>query len=565
MSSMDPLLLQALWSRMIAIANEAGAAMARTAFSPVVREGLDYSVTLTDARGDVIAQGNSAAAGHAGSMPVVAKTLLRHISPDEMAPGDIFATNDPWIGAGQTNDLYVLRPIFVEDRVVGLCIASEHMLDVGGRVASPESREIYEEGLMIPLVRLYREGVPNEDVFGIVRRNVRMPERVIADIVAQKAAVDRAAERVAAAMAEHGLGELGELAHDVGSRTDAAMRRAISALPDGVYRAETETEHAGPDGTPLRIVVAVTVAGGSMTIDYAGTSPQVPLPINAVLNYTRTYSVLGIKDILEPDLPNNHGTYRSIEVTAPEGSILNCTFPVAVHFRQINGLLLPELLFGALASAVPERIHAGSGGAPTWPWTLTGRRANDAPFLVNSNVFGGLGARHDRDGMSAVSFPANARDIPIEVIEHEAPILIEEREYYEDSAGPGRFRGGLGEQMRFRNISHFLDGEPAPMVLSVVSAHRRRPAHGLFGGWPSALGGLEVDGMPSAATGGEEVHLQAGSAVTVRVPGGGGYGDPRDRDHAAILRDVRNGLVSAVQAREAYGLTTVPDEAGRAA
>jgi N-methylhydantoinase B len=561
MSTMDPIVLQALWARLVAITNEVGTAMARTAFSPVVREGLDYSVTVTDASGNVIAQGNSAAAGHAGSMPVVAKTLLREITPEAMRPGDIFATNDPWIGAGQTNDLYVVKPIFQNGRMIGLCIASEHMLDVGGRVASPEAREIYEEGLRIPVVRLFQNDEPNADIFAVIRDNVRLSHRVIADIQAQKAAVNRGGERVVRALDEYGMLGLETLSAEIVGRTDAAMRAAILELPDGVYRASTQTEHTAPDGSFLRIEVMVGVDGDQMVIDYAGTSPQIELPINAVLNYTRTYSVLGIKDILEPDLPNNEGTYRSIAVTAPEGSILNCTFPVAVHFRQINGLLLPELLFRALADAVPTKIHAQSGGAPTWPWTLTGVRASGERYLVNTNFFGGLGARHDEDGMSAVSFPANARDIPVEVIEQEAPILVERREYYTDSGGPGRFRGGLGEEMSIRNISGAIERVPAKMVVSVVSARRRNPALGLSGGHAGPLGSLHVDGKPSTNTGGEEVLLPDGSQVTVRVPGGGGYGNPRDRDPEAVLQDVRNEVVSREQAETVYGVVPAREDA----
>jgi N-methylhydantoinase B len=231
---------------------------------------------------------------------------------------------------------------------------------------------------------------------------------------------------------------------------------------------------------------------------------------------------------------------------------------VAVHFRQINGLLLPELLFRALAEAVPERIHADSGGAPTWPWTLTGARLSGEPFLVNSNVFGGLGARHDADGMSAVSFPANARDIPVEVIEREAPILIERRRYYRDSGGPGRFRGGLGEEMTFRNISDVIEGEGSRMVLSLVTAHRQMPARGLNGGHDGPLGTLQINGVASPGRGGHEIILDSGSEVTVRVPGGGGYGNPRDRPREAVALDVRNGVVSAEVAEEIYRLA--PDQ-----
>lgn len=538
--------LEVLWARMVAVTNEISATIGRTAFSPLVREGLDYAVGLFDAQGRMLAQGNSPATGHIGSMPFVAKSYLAKYPAEELEPGDVIVTNDAWLGAGHTNDLYTATPVFLDASMVGLVVCSQHLLDIGGRIASVHSTEVYEEGLQIPIMKLASRGRLNEDLIALLKANVRMSDKVVGDILAQVAAAEAGARRVGAVMREYHMDDLEWLTGEVVDRTDRAMRRAIAAAPDGEYRAEVEVDESDDDGRRLRLCVQVTIQGDRITIDFDGTSPQVKQPINTVLNYTRAYAVLGAKLAFHPKLPNNGGTYRAIEVTAPEGSVLNCRFPSAVHFRHVLGLRLPELIFQALAGALPGNIHAPSGGVPVWLWTLSGEEPSGGRFLCTSDAFGGLGGRDGGDGMSSVSFPANVRDLPVEVIEAETPVLVERRELMEDSAGAGRFRGGFGEELIFRNV------RDAEVRLSIFPGRLTGGAEGLLGGQPGSVGRILLNGEPTGEISGQEITLGRGDWVALRVPGGGGYGDATERPRAAVERDVEDGLVSPRAAIEAY-------------
>lgn len=570
-AAFDPILLEVLWSRMISIADEVGTSIARTGFSTVLRENHDYSCGVFDHTGTMMAQSSQSATGHIGAMPYLARELLAHRVTEAMEPGDVFVTNDPWIGCGHNNDMYIGAPAFRGDTLVGLVITSAHQMDIGGRLASPHSRQVYEEGILLPPLKLYRAGVPNDDILDIMRLNVRFADKVLGDIRAQVAATSVGCARLVRVMSEYGLDSFVPLANAIVERTERQMRAAIGRLRPGTYHGSAELEEKGDDGSPLVAKVAVEVKSDRVLVDFTGTSPQVEKPINCVLNYTRAYTVLGFKLALAPFLPNNDGSYRPIEIVAPKGSLLNAEFPAACHWRHFVGLRLPDLLFRALGDAIPEAVLAGSGACPVWLFTMAGYRRDMTPFLLNAHAMGGLGARPDTDGISTVTFPPNVRDIPAEVIETETPLIVECREYLPNSGGAGRTRGGLGERLTIRARA---EGDLHPrkdVVISVFPGRLRKPAQGLFGGHDGGLGTVMVNGVASTHDRlGNESVLAPGDELTYRTPGGGGYGHPFDRNVDDVVTDARRGYVGVDEARETYGValdpeTFVVDEAATAA
>lgn len=552
-SDIDPIVLTSVWTRVQAIADEVGTSIARAGFSTVLRENHDFSCGLFDENGTMLAQSSQSATGHIGAMPYLARTMLEHFPHEDWEEGDVFITNDPWIGCGHSNDLYLGTPVYRDGSIVGFVITSAHQMDIGGRIASTEAREVYEEGILFPPLKFYRRGEPNHDLHEMLRSNVRFADQVLGDMRAQVGATFLGAQRLGEVLDQYRLASLAPVAEAITATSERRMREEIARIPDGEFENVVRIDVNDAKGEPLEIRVRVVIDGDRIICDFEGTSDEVDKPINCVLNYTRSYTVLGIKLILAPFLPNNDGSYRPIEIRAPEGSILNTRFPAACHWRHFVGLRVPDAIFGAIKDAVPDRILAGSGASPVWLFTMSGRRGDGAPFLLNAHVMGGLGARPDVDGVSAVTYPPNVRDIPAEIIETETPLLVRHRQLRQDSGGAGRFRGGLGEEF---SISAWEDGDldPSwPVAISVFPGHLREPATGVFGGADSTLGEITIDDVPEDGAAGHEGRLSLGQTLTYRTPGGGGYGSPAERDPQLVEADVRNGYVSVAAAKESYG------------
>lgn len=546
-ATFDPILLELLWTRMMAIAEEVGATIARTGFSTVLRENRDYSVGIFDTNGVMLAQSSQSATGHIGAMPYLAQELLSRIALETWGPGDVVITNDPWIGCGHSNDLYVAAPIEHRGTIVGMVVNSAHQMDIGGRIASPFAEEVFEEGLLLPPVFLYRDGELQTSIADIVRRNVRFAERVFGDIQAQVSALFLGARRVSEAMSEYNLAVLQPLAGGIVKQTERQMRTALRSLTPGIYRSELGLEEADGRGGELQLKMQMVVDNeGSVDVDFTGSSEQVRRPINCVLNYTRAYTVLGLKFAVAPWLPNNAGSYAPIRILAPSGTILNANFPAACHWRHIVGLRIPDMIFAALADATPETVLAGSGACPVWLFTISGQRSDGSPFLLNAHAMGGLGARFARDGVSAVTFPPNVRDIPVEIIENETPLLIGRRELRSGSGGDGRTRGGLGEILEFiAPLNGGLD-EYVPTLLQVFPGRLRRPASGLQGGDAGMCGAIELNGRTLHAQEGHEIRMVPGDIVRYLTPGGGGYGPGSERDPERRANDLAEAYVIAV-------------------
>jgi N-methylhydantoinase B len=544
----DPITLEILWRRLISIVDEADATVARTAFSSLLRDAHDYTCMFTDRQGRELAQGSFATPGQSGAMALGVKKLVQGFPAGSFQPGDVFITNDPWALAGHLNDVCVFSPIFYLDRPVGFTACVLHHSDIGGRVAS-DNHEVFEEGLLIPVVKLYDGGRLNEAVLEMIRWNVRTPEQVTGDIRSQVAANHVCAEQVCHMLSEHRLEGLDELADEIIARSEASMRSGIALAPPGVYRATGAIEQM-EGRADLIIRCAVEVQGSDITVDLSGSSPQVDWGGNVVYNFTYAYVHMAIKSIFDPELPNNDGSAAPIRLLAPEGTVVNCRFPAAVAARMQIGHFLTEIIYRALAPALPGRVAAGSGGTPATMQVFYGRRGGGQPFHAVLIRGGGMGATQERDGAGCYIFPANGANTPVEVLESDTPLIVERRELLMDSGGPGRERGGLGRREVFWVPDDVLAPE-GPVTLALQSGRFRSPPEGLSGGRPGARAQFLVNGRPGDPYG--LTRLQPGDIVTLDAAGGGGYGDPAERDRQALLRDVEDGKVSPESAHKDYG------------
>lgn len=540
----DPVTLEIFWSRLISIADEAAAGLLRTAFSTIVRESNDYATVLMDRNGNSVSENTGGIASFSCILPRTTKTFLERFPAETWRPGDCIITNDPWLATGHLPDFTFVSPIFHRGALVGFAGSIAHSPDVGGALWSADCRELFEEGIRIPPIRFMREGRRNDELIDIMLSNVRVPRQVLGDFEAQVTANEVCVRRVEEFLEDVGLADLQGLAAAVHTRADAAMRRAITAVPDGIYRATLEAD--GFDEQITKIVCAVTVSGDRMHIDYAGTSPQIDRGINCVFNYTHAYSVYPIKCALDPFSPRNEGSYQAITVAAPEGCILNPRFPAPVGARQLTGHLLAGAIYQALADVVPDRIIAESGAAPSMRALFSGLDRNGDRFSQVLFATGGMGASPHRDGLPTTSFPTNVGAGSIEAFESVSPLVVWRKQLRPDSGGAGRFRGGLGQEAEIEVRS------PGPVRLSLLSDRRDHPALGVLGGEPGASALIEFgDGTrphPKSRT-----TITPGTRLRMIYAGGGGYGDPKTRDPDAIARDLRDEYITPAAARTSYG------------
>ncbi len=546
--------LDVIWPRLIAIADEMATTMFRTAFSHDVVEVHDMSTGLLDHRGYLIAQTWLGATGHTGCMPAFGANLTKAFPPETVRPGDVFICNDPWLCNGQTADIFITTPAFHDGRLIGFAVNTIHHVDIGGRKGSGLSEEVFEEGLIIPMLRLYKEGEPNEELFGLIRRNVRYSEKMIGDLRAQVATGWAGCRAMETLCAEFKLDSLLDVADELIGRTEAGIRAGLRDLPDGQWHEEMLMDIDGID-EPQPLAVTVTIDGDELTADFTGTAPQVRRPINCPLNFTRAYVAIPTKMVCDPALPNNQGTYRPLHLTAPEGTILNPTYPASCFWRLSSGMLVGELMFRIFAQIVPDRVPADSGSLPTWQFYVTGTRPDGEDYALHQHAFGGMGGRPGRDGLSAVSFPYNVRDVSIEWSEHETPVLYEARQLIPDSGGAGTFRGGLGQELIFRAYdSGTADGQP--LVFAGAAGRMRNPPEGLGGGGPGSLSTIDINGQPIAPNSSPEFSFHKGDVVRLALPGGGGHGDPAERARENIEADLKAGYVTSDGARRDYGYDT---------
>ncbi len=552
-SKFDPITLEILWRRLISIVDEADASVARTAFSSLLRDAHDYTCMFTDSRGQELVQGTFCTPGQAGAMALGVKKIITTIDINDYRPGDVFIVNDPWLLAGHLNDVCVLSPIFYHEKPVAFTACVFHHSDIGGRVAS-DNREVYEEGLFIPPLKLYDAGVLNEAVLDLIRWNVRTPEEVTGDIRSQVAANHVCAQKIIEMLADEGLDSLDELADEIIDRTETSMRAAISKIPDGLYPYKGIIEGAGKRGD-ITIKLSVEVKGGDIQIDFDGTSPQVDWGGNVVYNFTYAYVFMAVKSAFDPEIPINEGAIRPVKMTAPQGTVVNCRFPAPVAARMQIGHFMTEMVFKALAEAAPDNIISESGGTPAQTNIFYGQRRNGKPWLTMIIRGGGLGAGSRMDGHQCAIFPANGANTPVEIFESDTPLLVEERALVGDSGGPGKMRGGLGRKMVIR-IPDDGDAPQTQTAIAVQAGRFHYPPQGIFQGRPGRKAQFLCNQKPVDASG--LILCQPGDVLDIHSAGGGGYGDPMQRDPESVARDVANGYVSIKQARVDYGVIIDP-------
>jgi N-methylhydantoinase B/oxoprolinase/acetone carboxylase alpha subunit len=549
----DPITLEILWRRLISTVDESDGSVARTAFSSLLRDAHDYTCMFTDQKGRELAQGSFATPGQSGAMALGIKNLVTKLPLETYKPGDSFITNDPWALAGHLNDVCVMSPIFYKNKVVAFTACVFHHSDIGGRVSS-DNHDVFEEGLFIPLVKLYDGGVLNSSVMEMIRWNVRTPDEVIGDIRSQIAANHVCSEKIGQMLRENDLENLDDLADQVISRTEKSMREEIEKIPDGIYRAEGIIEQMKGQQDVV-IKAAVEVKGSDITVDLDGSSPQVNWGGNVVYNFTYAYVFMAIKSMFGPDIPNNDGCAKPVKLKAPEGTVVHCKFPAAVAARLVIGHHITEIIYRALSEVAPGKVIAASGGTPAQMNVFYGKRNDGRPWHSVIIRGGGMGASSVSDGNYVYIFPANGANTPVEIFESDTPLLIENRELLADSGGPGRMKGGSGQREVFR----VPDDQTAPLPpvnLGIQAGRHIHPPEGLFGGKPGAKAQFLVNGVSGNPFG--LTQLKPGDVVTIDAAGGGGCGNPLDREPQRVVSDVIEGYVSLEKAKEDYGVIINP-------
>lgn len=536
----DAVSLGIMWDRLVSLVDEIVSTLVRTSFSTIVNESYDLTCVVLDAEANSIAQGTFSVPVFIGSAPITLRHMLKRFPAATLKPGDVIITNDPWLGTGHLYDITMVRPVFRKGRIVAYTLSITHLPDVGGSGFGSSAVEVYHEGLRLPICKLYEEGRLNELIVEIIRTNVRVPEQVMGDVMANVACNEVGGRELLAFMDEYGLDDLADLSHAIRSHSEAAMRTKIRELGAGTYRNQIQVE--GFDG-PCTYVVKIDVKGDSVAYDFTGTSGPVRAGVNVPFCYTNAMALHAIKSLLLPTIPNNAGSIAPISVFAPPGCILNAQPPFATGGRHAMGHFVTPLVYGALAQAAPDRVQAGSGMMNLV--TFQGVRRDERPFSTLYFAAGGYGALRDLDGWCTLPHPSNMATVPVEVWETLTHTTIESKRLLPDTGGPGQWRGGLGQEVILRNDTGHL-------VTTLGMGNRTVfPARGMFGGADGALRVHAIDGRTVHAKGRNE--LAPGQRMRIVEAGGGGFGDPKARAPGAVAEDVAQGYVSEDVARGIYG------------
>lgn len=552
----DPVRLELIKNAVGSVVDEMVLTVVRIAYSSIMKDTMDLSSAFCDRDGRMIAQGLSLPL-HLGSFPDAMDGMLAEYR-GKLAPGDVVILNDPYLGGMHLPDIFMFRPVFVGDHLLGYGVVVAHHNDIGGRVpgsSAADSTEIFQEGLRIPPLKLYERGVPNETLFRMIGLNVRVPDVVLGDLYAQVAACRIAERGMSELAAKYGIAELERYFNELLDYSEREARRTIRAIPDGSY---TCTDYLDDDGVtpdqPVPVKVSLHVDGDELTVDLTGTSPQVKGAINSTLSFAKSAVYFALRSIMESDAPSNSGFMRPIRVTAPLGCLVNPRPPGACAARGVSGFRVIDAMFGALAQVLPERVRAAGEGGTT-SYSIGGYDAAGRYVLFREAIMGAWGAGYRREGIDGVANPAaNISNAPIEQVENQAPIVVERYELVPDSGGPGTWRGGLGVERQLRFV-----GERA--TLQLRSDRRNHPPYGLAGGGPGAPScnyvsdGERWDVWPTKFT----RPIRSGQALRHVTAGGGGYGDPLERDPERVLADVRDGKVTIEAAARAYGVKILPE------
>ena len=547
----DPIAFELFKNAIFSIADEMALTVFRTSYSGVLKDNMDFSTGFADAEGRLAAQGLTLP-GHLGSVPTAMQSIMTHFR-DDMAPGDVFIMNDPFDGGMHLPDIFIFKPIYHEGERLAFAATVCHHCDVGGRVAgsnASDSTEIYAEGLRIAPMKLYEAGKINKTIMTFIERNVRLPVQLFGDLRAQLAACHIAETQFAELVSRFGVAETKHYMQETIDYAERLTRAALSDLPDGEWSFEDWIDDDGVEyGKPIRLFVTIKKTGDRMLVDWTGTSPQVKGAINNTLSYTKAASYTGIRSVLPPGIPNNEGVFRAIEVICPPGTVGNGVLPAACAARGLTGFRMTDCMFGALAMMLPDKVMAAGDGGNTGI-SIGGWTAERKPFIYVDFTCGAWGARPWADGLDGNSHMfANMASHSIEVTEAEHPIQLLCYEFVPDKAGAGKFRGGVP----FRRDYKLTEDEATLQVRSDRRTHR---PFGLYGGSPGAPSGntMNPDTTPRDLESKLTVTIKKGDVFRHVLAGAGGWGDPLDRDPAAVLRDVRNELLSPARALGDYGV-----------
>jgi N-methylhydantoinase B len=550
--------LQVMWNRLISVVEEQAQTMIRTAFSTTVREAGDLSAGIFDLHGRMLAQAVTGTPGHVNSMMESVSHFLAKFPAETMQPGDHYITNDPWLGTGHLHDLTVVTPTFRENKIVGLFANTAHVIDVGGLGMGPEGRSVFEEGLYIPIVKCFAAGVPNETFFDFLRAASRLPVELEGDVYSLCACNDAGAKRLVGMMDDFSLENLGSLAAFIFDSSHRATVAEIAALPKGVFAGEIQSD--GYEDT-VTLKASMRVLDDAIEVDFAGTSGLSSRGINVPAPYCRAYSCFGIKVVVAPDIPNNWASLAPFRMIIPEGCILNAPRPYPVSVRHVVGQLLPDLMMTCLHQAVPDRV-AAEGSSCLWNPPLRGGSSVSGQGSSNRKVLpdfevitfnsGGTGARRTLDGLDGTAFPSGVRTMPVEATENVAPVIFWRKELRPESGGAGKTRGGFGQIMEIGTKGEL------EFACNAIFDRVAHPPKGRDGGLPGAPGVVTLTSGATLRTKGFQV-IPDGEHLLLQLPGGGGMGDPTQRDPDLVAADVRDGLVSAATARNTYQVIVSPE------
>lgn len=554
--NIDPITFAVVKNALDSIVDEVAYTVLRTARSEIVKDVMDYSAAICDRQGRMVAQARTIAL-HLGAVPEAMAAVLAKYG-DDLNPGDAIILNDPYSGGMHLPDIFMFAPMFHGNELQGFCVVVCHHTDMGGRVAgsnASDSTEIYQEGLRLPVLKLFRKGEMSQDIASIIRLNVRVPDRVLGDLFAQYAACRVGIREVGKLAARYGSEGLNEYMSALLDYAETMTRSEIRGWPKGTFTFVDHIDDDGLDDAPIRIAVAVTVEEDSLVIDYSGSSPQVRGAINATQSYTNSCSYLSVRCALKGEVPNNAGVFRCVKVVVPSGTVLNPLPPAAVAARALTGYRICDALFGALAQIVPERIPAAGEGGNTVV-CLSGQRENSEPFIIVDMICGAWGGRPGKDGIEAITNPSqNLSNTPVEVLEAQHPVRVEEYSLRPDSCGAGEWRGGVGVKRSYRLLAK-------QALLQLRSDRAKFKPYGLHGGGDgeATQNFLFRDGNATALPSKTTMMLQRGDVVAHEQAGAGGFGDPVKRDPKRVRHDVWNGKISREHARVNYGLDLDPDD-----
>ena len=527
---------QVMWNRLLSVVEEQGQTLVRTAFSPIVRECGDISAGVFDLEGRMMAQAVTGTPGHVNSMAESVKHFINHFPLNTMFEGDIFITNDPWMGTGHLNDFVLTTPCFKDNKIVGLFSCTSHLTDIGGLGVGPDATDIHMEGLYIPMLKLADKGVMNKTLLKLIGQNTRQPVETEGDVYSLAACNDIGCKRLVEMMKEFKIDDLKKLSDFIYDKSLSAVENEIKKIPNGVYKNSMMIDGFEKD---IKLEAKLKVSDNFISVDYTGTSDKSKFGINVPLSYTKAYTCFGLSCLVSAEIPNNAGSLKPFEIDAPIGSILNAPYPAAVCARHIIGQMLPDVVFGCLEKAIPEKVPA-EGASCLWNITFRGKTDrgpnNNSLFAVTAVVNGGTGARPNKDGLSATAYPSGVRGTPVEINEAVAPLLFLKKEYNPGSGGKGKFNGGLGQVIEIKSA---IDED---MDLLASFDRIKFPARGRLNGENGNAGQVSIKNKRKLNGKGTQV-IKAGEILQIFTPGGGGLGGYSDRDKELIETDIENELI----------------------